>query len=296
MFFFFQVRTRDDLALMYNDMSVLENMHASTLFKILRDEKYNILANMSDSQRIKARKTIIKAILHTDMSHHCEIVSQIGMFYEMHEQQLICMELDPNLPSCFVTEASNKVHLVSLILHAADVSNPAKVFDVYEQVNCSLKLTCSLSLGNIFFLLMQHAKLVLEEFFEQGDKEKELGLPVSPMFDRDTTSLPKSQVGFIEFIVGPLYSAMLKVFPAMKECGENLVQNRRIFADRWLQEIEDEEVRKKETEANDKRQAAFVAKFHSATRARHLTAKSRKAARRSLLARNPSTSKIVPAQ
>ena len=34
-----------------------------------------------------------------------------------------------------------------------------------------------------------------EEFFRQGDQEKLLGLPVSPLFDRDKPGLTKSQVG-----------------------------------------------------------------------------------------------------
>lgn len=46
---------------------------------------------------------------------------------------------------------------------------------------------------------------VMEEFFRQGDKEKELGLPVGGLHDRDTTNIPKSQMGFIDFIVLPLW-------------------------------------------------------------------------------------------
>lgn len=44
---------------------------------------------------------------------------------------------------------------------------------------------------------------LLEEFFRQGDKEKELGLPFSPLCDRKNTLVAESQIGFIEFIVEP---------------------------------------------------------------------------------------------
>lgn len=44
---------------------------------------------------------------------------------------------------------------------------------------------------------------MLEEFFRQGDKEKELGLPFSPLCDRNNTLVAESQIGFIEFIVEP---------------------------------------------------------------------------------------------
>ena len=45
----------------------------------------------------------------------------------------------------------------------------------------------------------------LDELFRQGDCEKEQGLPLSPMCNRDTTMIPVSQIGFIKFIVLPSY-------------------------------------------------------------------------------------------
>ena len=35
----------------------------------------------------------------------------------------------------------------------------------------------------------------MEEFFNQGDQEKELGLDMSPLCDRNTTQIPQSQIG-----------------------------------------------------------------------------------------------------
>jgi hypothetical protein len=46
---------------------------------------------------------------------------------------------------------------------------------------------------------------VTEEFFAQGDQEAALGLPISPLMDRNNSSLPLSQINFIEFIVAPLF-------------------------------------------------------------------------------------------
>jgi hypothetical protein len=43
-----------------------------------------------------------------------------------------------------------------------------------------------------------------QEFCLQGDKEKSMGLEVSPMCDRDAISLCNMQMGFIEFVVAPL--------------------------------------------------------------------------------------------
>lgn len=42
----------------------------------------------------------------------------------------------------------------------------------------------------------------------QTDEEKRLGLPiVMPMFDRETCSIAKSQLGFIEFIIQDMLKA-----------------------------------------------------------------------------------------
>ena len=44
------------------------------------------------------------------------------------------------------------------------------------------------------FLYCKWTNSITEEFFQQGDKEKELGLDVSPMCDRETATVEKSQV------------------------------------------------------------------------------------------------------
>lgn len=41
---------------------------------------------------------------------------------------------------------------------------------------------------------LQWVDLLEEEYFKQGDKEKKLGLPVSPLMDRDKEGIAKSQV------------------------------------------------------------------------------------------------------
>ncbi|XP_055847989.1 dual specificity calcium/calmodulin-dependent 3',5'-cyclic nucleotide phosphodiesterase 1B-like [Episyrphus balteatus] len=52
----------------------------------------------------------------------------------------------------------------------------------------------------------------MEEFFKQGDRERELNIPISPLCDRYDTLIPESQINFIDFIVEPTF----------KICGDML--------------------------------------------------------------------------
>ncbi|GAB0184201.1 dual specificity Calcium/calmodulin-dependent 3',5'-cyclic nucleotide phosphodiesterase 1C [Grus japonensis] len=80
----------------------------------------------------------------------------------------------------------DKPKALSLLLHTADISHPAKAWDLHHRWTMSL----------------------LEEFFRQGDKEAELGLPFSPLCDRKSTMVAQSQIGFIDFIVEPTFTVL----------------------------------------------------------------------------------------
>ena len=70
----FLIKSRDKIALRYNDKSVLENMHASKLFRILNNEETDIFARMAPEDWFKTRNRIIKMILSTDLSKHFELL------------------------------------------------------------------------------------------------------------------------------------------------------------------------------------------------------------------------------
>lgn len=67
----------------------------------------------------------------------------------------------------------------------------------------------------------------MEEFFQQGDKEKEVGLDISPMCDRNNSTIEKSQVGFIDYIVHPLWETWADlVHPGAQDILDTLEDNR----------------------------------------------------------------------
>ena len=52
---------------------------------------------------------------------------------------------------------------------------------------------------------------LLEEYFMQSDREKAQGLPVAPFMDRDKVTKPTAQIGFIRFVLIPLFELMKQV-------------------------------------------------------------------------------------
>jgi len=77
----------------------------------------------------------------------------------------------------------------------------------------------------------QFVKALEEEMFRQGDLEKSRGYPVSPLMDRDKDGIAKSQTGFLDAIVLPLYSSFAAVVPNIEPLLSQVKRNRRTWAD-----------------------------------------------------------------
>ncbi len=187
----FLIETNNSIAINYNDISILENMHISETFKlILSDENYNIFYNFEKEKYKKIRKQMISCVLGTDMSKHNYFLNFMKKKFEKNTEN---KEIDEN----------EKQDYMSLVVHSADISNPTKAFYIY----------------------FKWAKLVMEEFYSQGDKEKELGINCT--YDRNKVSLYKSQLGFIDFIEIPYFELFVKLFPNLNFLFENLKDNKR---------------------------------------------------------------------
>ena len=114
-----------------------------------------------------------------------------------------------------------KLEFLSFIIHAADISNPTKPLPIYQE----------------------WAQRCVEEFFKQGDFEKQLGLPISFNCDRNSVSLPKSQLGFMDAIVSPLFTVFNVYFPQLSFTLDNLKKNHEYYKG-----IVDEEEKDKKNE------------------------------------------------
>ncbi|KAH3756151.1 3'5'-cyclic nucleotide phosphodiesterase [Pelomyxa schiedti] len=186
----FLIASSDDLALRYNDKSVLENFHCSTAMQMIV-RKYAKEWNISVGELKYLRTSIVSLILSTDMSVHFEIISKFKALTQD--------------PKCnFIDNAEHRIQLMSVAMKTADISNVMRPHSK----------------------MLQWVSNLTQEFFSQGDKEQHLGLPLSPFTDRSAglTKLPKLQTNFITILAEPLLLSYHLVCP-VTELLDNLHTN-----------------------------------------------------------------------
>jgi cAMP-specific phosphodiesterase 4 len=71
------INTNSELAIMYNDESVLEQHHLAIAFKLLQDSNCDFLAHWTRKQRQCFRKMVIEMVLATDMSKHMSLLADL---------------------------------------------------------------------------------------------------------------------------------------------------------------------------------------------------------------------------
>ncbi|CAH8590521.1 unnamed protein product [Heterobilharzia americana] len=191
------INTNDKLAILYNDSSVLENHHLAIAFSLLGQPGHDVFENFPRKQRLSSRRMIIDMVLATDMSKHMSLLADLKTMVETKKvagSSILTLE-----------NYIDRMQILQNMVHCADLSNPAKPLDLYRQ----------------------WTNRVMEELFRQGDKERELGIDISPICDRNTATVEKSQVSFIDYIVHPLWETWSDlVYPDAQTILETLEDNR----------------------------------------------------------------------
>lgn len=149
---------------MYNDESVLEAHSLAVAFVLLRSPSCDILSSFNKKQRQLLRKMSIDMVLATDMSKHMSLLADLKTMVETKKVAGSGVLL--------LDTYNERIQVLQNMLHCADLSNPTKPLDIYRQ----------------------WVDGVMEEFFQQGDKERAAGLEISPMCDRYNSTIEKSQV------------------------------------------------------------------------------------------------------
>eukprot|EP00873_Tetraselmis_striata_P019901 jgi/Tetstr1/440165/TSEL_028521.t1 len=191
-------------ALAFNDQSVTENVSVRAALGMLRSEpELNFLeeavAKYGRGGMHKFRRLVIDVVLGTDMKRHFDLLRSFKQDIGAH--RLAGARAAGSAALWVALDDSQKVLVLQVALKIADIGH------------CALPMA-------------QHREwclLLQEEMFRQGDREKRMGMPTSPLMDRDRPGVfsAKSQVGFFDVIVLPLYRAFVDVFP---ECQPLLQQ------------------------------------------------------------------------
>jgi cAMP-specific phosphodiesterase 4 len=103
-------------------------------------------------------------VIATDMSKHMSLLADLKTMVETKKVAGSGVLLLDNYV--------DRIQVLQNMVHCADLSNPTKPREIY----------------------VNWVDRIMEEFFQQGDKEREQGLDISPMCDRENATIAKSQV------------------------------------------------------------------------------------------------------
>jgi hypothetical protein len=178
----FHTRTGAYLSTLYNDRSILENHHLACIFEMTRIPRYDIFAPLGADRRKEVRDTMIEMVLSTDMGNHAKIFSQFRKRLSESSDWSQRME-DRRLA-------------LSMAIKMADISNCGRPRNLYSE----------------------WARNIANEFYNQGDVEARLKLPISPFMDRrkDKTDFRKGQISFMNYIVVPMFDAIVEFLPSLE--------------------------------------------------------------------------------
>ena len=187
----FLAATSSSLAVTYNDVAILENNSLALAYRAIADDpRIDIFAHLPPDRRRAVRKTVIALVRATDPAEYFTIA-------ESFRAKLDIGKLDP------AANADDRLLVLKVVLRLADAAHCCRAFAVAKRA----------------------AALVFDEFLQQGDEEKTLGLPVSEFMDRDHTSLDRCEVLYLESFVIPLAQSFHRYCPSADQPSLLLVAN-----------------------------------------------------------------------
>ncbi|OHS99654.1 GAF domain containing protein [Tritrichomonas foetus] len=196
----FNVKAQTPLSLLYKDQPVMETFHCSSAIKTMAKPNCNILAGLDNTQLHDFWVLVIDCILATDMSQHQKIIEEVAKRTGEGKFDL--------------TNPQNRASLMKLVIKIADLSNLSRPFDTASP----------------------WANTLVEECFSQGDEEQKLGIGfTSPMNDRNSLELAKSQIYFSTTYGQPMVNAAVRAVPLFKPIEDQFLDNLQRWRDFLLE-------------------------------------------------------------
>ncbi|KAK9862175.1 hypothetical protein WJX84_000227 [Apatococcus fuscideae] len=152
----FLIKSKHQLATVYNDTSPVENMHVSSMFRVLYGkENLHFAEHLNVDSRNLLRASSIDLILGTDMKKHFSMLSR---FQTQGRGRLVDLPGDA------------KLLVAQMALKVADIAHLSAPTQVHKRWTAQLT----------------------EEFFQQGDRERALNMSI--LMDRSNSAgMVKSQ-------------------------------------------------------------------------------------------------------
>ncbi|XP_011487210.1 high affinity cAMP-specific 3',5'-cyclic phosphodiesterase 7A isoform X2 [Oryzias latipes] len=164
----FLIKTDHYLATLYRNTSVLENHHWKSAVGLLRETR--LFSHLPAEDSLNMERELGSLILATDISRQNDYLSR----FRMHlDKENLCL-----------SNASHRHFVLQMALKCADICNPCRPWELSKQ----------------------WSERVTEEFFQQGDIEKKHKLEVSPLCDREANTIGNIQIGFMSYVVEPLFA------------------------------------------------------------------------------------------
>lgn len=185
-----------DTAIVYNDVSVLEMMHASKTWRAVQAS--GLLEHLGAKKAATLRRRMCSGIIQTDMKFHGDHVRTTSQLQLDDDYYNFGGDLD--------ALEDQRQSLMETILHTADIGNP------------------TMSAANA--MLWRDA--LVAEFTAQAAEEEARGLPVTPFMRglrESQEALANSQIGFINFVVQPMLSALAVLLNGLPTAQEHITSN-----------------------------------------------------------------------
>ncbi|XP_031665771.1 high affinity cAMP-specific 3',5'-cyclic phosphodiesterase 7A isoform X8 [Oncorhynchus kisutch] len=163
----FLIKTNHYLAALYKNSSVLENHHWKSAVGLLRESA--LLSHLPTEDRLNMEERLGSLILATDISRQNNYLSEFRTHLDKRD---LCL-----------TNGRHRHFILQIALKCADICNPCRPW----------------KLSKLW------SEKVTEEFFHQGDIERKHHLEVTPLCDRQSNSVANIQIGFMTYVVEPLF-------------------------------------------------------------------------------------------
>jgi len=158
------------------------------------------------------RKTIISAILSTDIGKSQTKLKELRLFFQANEELVKTMFVDLKKPEGQAISDADRERLLNSLLFLADNNHPMKSsWDHCTEVS----------------------RRIMEEAFVNGDVERNKGLAVQKIDDRERRDDAKYHIAYTEHVVTPYLQAVSNIFPKFNQLGARLARNTQMWLVDW---------------------------------------------------------------